>query len=127
MWLAVSNHRSHASLGVEARDPGATGAHAFCQRALRREFQLQLAAHVLALKLSVLPDITGDHLANLPGLQQEPKPPVINASIVGDAGQLAGAGIPERHDEVLRNAAQAESAHRNAHAILDDACKRARW
>jgi hypothetical protein len=52
--LALGHQRAHAGAGEEGRNAGAAGAQLLGQRALGREFQLQLAGQVLALELLVL-------------------------------------------------------------------------
>ena len=61
--LAFGDQRARAGLGVEAVDARAAGADALGERALRIEFQLQLAGQVLPLELLVLADVRGNHLA----------------------------------------------------------------
>ena len=56
-FLAFGDHRADAGLGVESRDARAAGADAFGQRALRIEFQLQLAGQIRLLEQLVLADI----------------------------------------------------------------------
>lgn len=86
--LAFSDHRAVTGTGKECRDAGATGAKVLGQRALRSEFQFQLAIEILALELLVFAYIRGDHLLDLTCLQQRVKPEPVDAGVVRDEGQI---------------------------------------
>ena len=77
--------RADAGAGEEGRDAGAAGAQLLGQRALRREFELELAGQVLALELLVLADVAGDHLLDLARLEQQAEAEAVDAGVVGDA------------------------------------------
>ena len=72
--------------------------------------ELELARQHLALELLVLADVGGDHLRDLPGLEQQPHAEVVHAGVVADDREALGAAVHQRLDEVLGNAAQAEAA-----------------
>ena len=110
LLLALGHQRADAGLGVEGRDAGAAGADALGQRALRREFELQLAGQILLLEELVLADIGRDHLPDLAGLEQNAEAEAVDAGIVGDDGQILCAALAHRLDQDLGNAAQAEAA-----------------
>ena len=99
-----------AGPGEEGRDAGAAGADALGQRALRIEFDLQLAGEILLRERLVLADIGRDHLLDLPGLEQQAEADAVDAGIVGDDGEVLHAGIADGVDQRLRDAAQAEAA-----------------
>src|SRR5207237_115775 len=94
-FLAFGDRRADAGFGEEGRDTGAAGADALGQRALRVEFELQLAGEVLLREQLVLADIGRDHLFDLPRLQQPAQPDAVDARIVGDDRQALDAGIAE--------------------------------
>jgi hypothetical protein len=75
--------RADAGAGEEGRNARTARAQLLGQRALGREFQLQLAGQVLALELLVLTDIAGNHLLDLPRLQQLAQAEVVDAGVVG--------------------------------------------
>ena len=100
----------NAGAGVEAGNAGAAGAQLLGERALRRQLQLELARQHLALELLVLADVGGDHLRDLPGLEQQTHAEIVHAGVVADDGQALDAALHQRLDQVLGNAAQAEAA-----------------
>ena len=120
-FLAFGDQRADAGLGVEGRDAGAAGADALGQRALRVEFELQLAGEVLLREQLVLADIGRDHLLDLPRLQQPAEADAVDAGIVGDDRQVLDAGVADRVRQGLGDAAQAEAAGHDHHAVLEDA------
>ena len=124
--LALGDDGAIARLGEEGRDARAARADALGQRALGVELQLQLAREKLLGEELVLAHIGGDHLPDLARLQQDAKANAIDARIVGDDGEIFGAGVLDRHDQGLGNAAQAKAARHDGHAILDQACQCAR-
>src|SRR5690606_21983260 len=104
-FLAFGDERPGTGLRVEAVDARTARANAFGERALRIEFERELAGQILALELSVLADVRGNHFADLASLEQQPEALAIHAGIVRDHGEVARAGIAERENEVLRNPA----------------------
>src|SRR6185503_11937507 len=80
--LALGDLSPDTGLGVEARNSRAARAHALGERALRREFDLDLAGQELSLELLVLADIGRDHLLHLPGPKQLAEPLIVDAGIV---------------------------------------------
>ena len=95
--LALGDHGADAGLGEEGRDAGAAGADALGERALRVEFDLELAGEDMLREHLVLADIGRDHLLDLPGLEQQAEAAAVDARIVGDDGQILDAGIADRH------------------------------
>jgi len=65
-----------------------SSSEALGEGALRSELDLQLAGEVLLLEVLVLAHVTGDHALHLLGLQQLAQAEVIDAGVVGDAGQV---------------------------------------
>ena len=124
--LALGNQRADAGLGVEGRDAGAAGADALGERALRVELELELAGEVLLGEELVLAHVGTDHLADLARLEQAAEADAVDAGIVGDEGQVLRPRITNRLDQRLRNAAQAEAAGHDGHAILDQVGDRRR-
>ena len=120
-FLAFGDQRADAGLGVEGRDAGAAGADALGQRSLRIEFEFQLAGEILLGEQLVLADIGRDHLLDLPRLQQAAEPDAVDPGIVGDHGQVLHAGIADRVRQGLGDAAQAEAAGHDHHAVLENA------
>ena len=106
-----------AGLGVEAGDARAARPHPLGERALRAEFDLELAGQILPLELLVLADVGGDHLLHLPRAQQLAEPLIVDAGIVRGDGQILDARCDDRVDQPLGNAAQAEAARGDRHAV----------
>ena len=115
--LALGNHRADAGLGVKAGNPCAPGPHAFGQRALRVEFQLQLPRKVLAHEFRILADIGRDHFLDLTRLQQHAQPEAVNARIVRGHRQVLCARLADRRDQQFGDAAQAKPAGCNQHSV----------
>src|SRR5207248_2408599 len=115
----LGHDRAVAGRREERRDARAARPHPFRESPLRHELHLELARQELPLELRVLADIRGDHLADLPRLQQGPEAPVVDAGVVRDAGQILHAARDERIDEVLGDAAEAEAADDEGGAVGD--------
>ena len=120
-FLAFGDQGADAGLGVEGRNAGAAGADALGQRALRIEFEFQLAGEVLLGEQFVLADIGRDHLLDLPGLEQAAQPDAVDAGVVGNHRQVLHAGVADRVGQGLGDAAQAEAAGHDHHAVLQNA------
>ena len=67
----------------------------------------------------VLADVAGDHLLDLAGLQQHAQAQAVDAGVVGDDGQILHARFAHGLDQRLRDAAEAEAAGHQRHAVLD--------
>ncbi len=91
------------------------------ERALRCQFQFQLAAEIEFLEQLVLADIGRDHLLDLAIVQQHPQAQPVGAAIVGDDGDVPDAIVLQRRDQVLRIAGQAEAAAHHGHAVEGEA------
>jgi hypothetical protein len=89
LLLALGDQRADPRLGVEAGNARAACANALGQRALRIEFEFELAGQILLLERLVLAHIGTDHLLDLARLQQQAEPEIVDAGIVGDDGQIA--------------------------------------
>src|ERR1700759_4315545 len=72
-------------------------------------------------KQLVLADIGRDHLLDLPRLQQAGEPDAVDAGIVGDHREALHPGLAERVRQGLGNAAEAEAAGHDHHAVLEKA------
>ena len=125
--LAVGDDRSDARLGVEARDASTACTHTLGEGALRIELKFELACHVLALKLSVLANITRHHLLDLPRLEQKPQSPFIHSRVVAHGGEPFHARIAQGDDELLRNPAQAKPSDRDSDAVASKTVERGGW
>ncbi len=113
-----------AGAGVEGRDAGAAGPQLLGQRPLRRQLDLELAGQELLLEGGVLADVGGDHLFDLPGLQQQPEAELVDPGVVADHGQPVRRRVAQGDDQFFRDAAEAEAAGGDGHIILQQAFKR---
>ena len=118
-FLALGDQRADAGLGEEGRNAGAAGADALGQRALRVELDLQFAGEILLGERLVLADIGRDHLLDLPRLQQHAEAHAVDAAIVGHHGEVLDPGIADGEDQGLGDAAQAEPAGHDHHAVRE--------
>ena len=116
---AVADGRARAGRCVECRYSGATRAQAFGERALRAQFDLELARQILALELFVLADVAGDHTRDLPVFEQDPESEVVDAAVVRDDREAADPELGERFDRVFGNSAEPETAGQQGDAALD--------
>ena len=115
--LALGDQRAVAGRREEAADAGAAGADALGERALRHQFDFELAGQELPLELLVLADVGGDHLAHLPVLEQDADPEAVDAGVVADDRELLRPAAAQGRDQVLGNAAQSEAAHHDRGAV----------
>src|SRR6185312_12295439 len=122
--FALGDVRADAGTRVKAGDAGAAGAHAFGERALRGELDLDLARKKLALELGILADVARDHLADLAGLEQQAQAPAVHAGVVAGNGQVARAGRPESEDECLGDATKAKAANGDEYSVTSESCER---
>jgi hypothetical protein len=120
-FLALGHQGAVAGPGVERRDARAAGTQLLRQGALRGELQGQLAGQVLALELLVLAHVGGNHLADLPRLQQQAEAETVDTGVVADGSQVLLAAVAQGGDQLLGDAAQAEAADGDGHAVLDQA------
>lgn len=96
---------------VEGRDPLTSRCAAFGQRALRREFEFDLAGQVLLFEHLVLAHVRGDHLAHLARLEELAEPGAGDACVVGHGRETCDRGrFGHLVDERVGHAAQAKSA-----------------
>ena len=123
-FLALGDHRADAGAGEEGGDPRAPGADALGERALRIEFELELARKIEIGEDLVLADVARDHLPDLAGFEQDSKADPVDAGVVGDEGQILRARFAHRLDQRLGDAAKAKSARHQDHAVLDLAGER---
>src|ERR1700730_3904549 len=110
LLLALGDVGADAGLGEEGGNAGAAGADALGEGALRVELDLELAAEIELGEALVLADIGRDHLLDLSALEQQAESGAVDPGIVRDDGQPLDAGLLDRIDQLLRNAAQAEAA-----------------
>src|SRR5690606_32889505 len=103
--------------GEERGDARATGAQALGQRALRVELEFEFAAEELALELLVLAHVGRNHLPDLPRREQLAEAEAVDARVVRDHRQALRAGVAQRRDQRLGNAAQPEAADREGLAV----------
>ena len=123
-FLPVCNDSAHAGSGKEAGNAGSAGAEPFGKCPLWRELQFEFISHELAFELGILAHVGTDHLPDLSSLQKEAQAPVINTSVVRDDREVTRSRIPERNDQLLRDAAESEATYRDGHAVLDNTFKR---
>ena len=126
VFLALGHQGAHTGAHIKRRNAGATSAQLLGQRALRREFQLQFTGQVLALKLLVFAHVAGDHLADLARFQQLAQAKAVDTGVVGNHRQVFDAGVAQRVNQRLGNAAQAKATDGQQLTVLDDAFKRLR-
>src|SRR5690606_29007951 len=101
------------------------GADTLGERALRVELDLKLPGQVLLGEQFVLAHIGRDHLLDLPRIEQQAEACPVDTGIVRDDGEVLHAGVADRHDQRLRNAAEAEAACTDEHAVLQQSGERA--
>src|SRR5690606_7781127 len=123
-FLALGHDRAVAGRGKERGDPCSAGTQPLGQRPLRVELELELARKELALELLVLANIGRNHLADLPGAQQEAEAEAIDAGIVRNRGQPLHARVAQCLNERLWNATQAKTTDRQGLVVRDDAIQR---
>src|SRR5262249_37070032 len=108
----------------ERRDACAARADALGERALRIELDLELAREVLLGEQLVLAHVGRDHPLDLLGLEQKAQARAVDARVVGDDGEILHPGLADRLDQLLGDAAQAEAAGADQHAVLEQAGER---
>ena len=121
--LAFGQLGAKRGAGVEARDAGATGAQLLGQRALWGQVQFEFTGQRLSLELLVLAHVGCEHALDLVGLEQRSHAEIIDARVVADNRQVFGPRLQQCADQILRDAAQAETAGSNRHAIKQQAVK----
>ena len=117
----IGNDGSDARFCEKRRDARAACPDPLGQRALRIEFEFELAGKIKPLEKLVLADIRRDHFLDLPGLEEEPQPNAIDARIVRDHGQILDLGVANGLDQELRDAAKPKSPRHDGHPVLEDA------
>src|SRR3984893_116094 len=116
--LAFGDLRARPGGCEEAAQPGSSRPDALGERALRVQLDFQLAREELSLELLVLADIAGDHLPDLPALQEDAQAFVGGATVVRDHGQVLHALAVDGGDQVLRVAGEPEPAGHDHSAVL---------
>ena len=76
-----------------------------------------LAAEDELLEKLVLAHVSGDHFLDLTLLEKQADAEVIDTSVVADDGQVLRPFAADGGDQILRDAAQAEPAHKNGGAV----------
>ena len=122
--FAFGHDGAHTGLGKKRRDASAAGTQLLRQRALRREFEGQLAGQVLALELFVLTDVAGNHFLDLAGLEQLAQSEAVDAGVVGNRGQVLRAAVTQGINQGLWDAAQTKTADGDELVVVHDAVKR---
>jgi hypothetical protein len=118
-FLALGDNGADARAGEEGGDAGAPGADAFGERALRIEFELELAREVETGENLVLANVARDHLLDLAGLEQDAEADPVDAGVVGNERQIPRARLAHRLDQRLGHPGEAEAARHQGHSILD--------
>ena len=116
-FLALGHDGAVGRRREEAGDARAGGAHPLGERALRHQFDLELAAQELPLEFLVLADVGRDHLPDLPRPQQDAGAEIVHAGVVADDGEALRAARVQGANQVFRNAAHAEPAHHDARSV----------
>ena len=123
-FLALRHQGADAGLGEERGDARPAGPDALSQGALRIELQLELAGEIELGEQLVLADIARNHLPDLAAGQKDPQAEVVHAAVVGNHGQVLHAHLADARDQVLGDAAEAEAARHDRHAVEQHARKR---
>src|SRR5450759_2111543 len=124
LFLALGDVGAGTGAGEEGGDAGAAGADALGQRALRIEFDLQLAGEILLGEQFVLAHVRRDHLLDLAGLQQQAETGAVHARIVRYDREVFDAGVADGEDQRFRDATEAEPAGHDQHAVFEQAGQR---
>src|SRR6185436_19607763 len=66
----------------------------------------------------------GNHLLDLPGLEQQAEPVAVDAGVVADASEVLDARIAHCVNELVGNADQPEAAAHHHHAVAPHALER---
>ena len=121
LLLALLERRADRGARVEGGDAGAAGADALGQRALRHELELGAPAAVeLGEDRRVgRARVRADHLRDAPGLDQRRQADLAAAGVVVDDGQVGGALVDQRVDQLDRAAGLAEAADHHRRAVED--------
>src|SRR5262245_45545687 len=109
--------RTEGGRREESANAGAAGANPLGKGPLRDELDLEFAGQILSLELLVLADVGRNHSPDLSRPQQNADAEIVDAGVVADDGQIAGATRVQRLNEVLWNAAQTKAAHQNRCAV----------
>ena len=67
----------------------------------------------------IFADVAGDHLVHLAGFHQQADAEIRQPHVIGNNGQVLGAGAPQRGNQIFRDAAQPEAAHQNGRSVSD--------
>jgi hypothetical protein len=78
----------------------------------------------LAFEFLVLADVGRNHLADLPRLQKEPQAEGIEARVIGDDRQVARTEFAHCRNQVLGDAASAETARHQHHTVAQNVAQR---
>src|SRR6185312_10840072 len=120
-FLAFGNQRADAGLGEEGGNAGPSRTDALGERALRIELEFQFARQELLGEQLVLADIGGDHLPDLPCLEQPRETDAVDAGIVRHHREALHAGVADRIRQGLGDATEAETTGHDHHAVLEEA------
>src|SRR6185312_6349160 len=118
--LAGAELRAGAGPGEEAADTRPAGAHALRQRALRHQLELDLPGLVGGLEAMRVGRARkrADDLAHAPRRDEARQSFIAGPRIVGDADQVAHAGLAQRIQELDRLAHRAEARAQHGGAVL---------
>ena len=117
--LALAEPRSGRDAREETADPGAAGADALAQRALRHQFELDPAGAVERFEHMRVgrTRVRADHLAHPALADEESDAALAGAGVVGDDGKVARAVADQRFDQLDRLADIAEAGAQHGHAV----------
>src|SRR5438552_6466835 len=104
---------------VKRGNAGTSRAQPFAQGPLWIQFHLQFTAQDQLLEAFVFPDISGDHFLDLALLEQHANPKIIDPRVVTHDREILGAFTANSSDEVFRDPAKPEAAHKNRGAVAE--------
>ena len=120
VFFAFCNDSADAGPGVETGYSGSACAQALGEGALGAEFDFDFAGEKLALEFGVFTDVAGDHLLNLPRGEEKAESGSIDTGVVAGDGEIANAGVAKGEDQFFGDAAEAEAADGQEHAVTHD-------
>ena len=115
--LPSATTRADAGRRQHAAEPGAAGADALGQRALRHEFHLSSPSSILRCIDGVRPDVRDDHAGDAAGIDQLADAEAGPRGVVGDHRQVARAPGDQRIHQPLRRPDAEEAADHDAGAV----------
>src|SRR5579862_1859081 len=116
-FFSIGNDRAYAGGSEERRNSCARGANALRKSPLRHEIELHLAGEDHGFEQFILAHVRSDVAANLAGSKQQSDAETINASVIADGREILRSLAHQRPNQILRNAAQAESTEHDGSTV----------